>query len=116
MCTTPFRVWEAGGHASKGVTEVAKWGSPRVLESELKAESRHIRTIIKVGIQTRYVYMYIYAYLTSSSSRREASGTPTSRGKLSPSSGLTPGKWRKCEPYSDNSFWVDNISTFSSVF
>ena len=46
----PFRVWEAGGHASKGVTEVAKWGSPRVLESELKAESRHIRTIIKVGI------------------------------------------------------------------
>ena len=26
---------------------MAKWGSPRVLESELKAESRHIRTIIK---------------------------------------------------------------------
>ena len=42
-----FRVWEAGGYASKGLTEVAKWGSPRVLESELKASSRHIRTIIK---------------------------------------------------------------------
>ena len=41
------RVWEAGGYASKGLTEVAKWGSPRVLESELKASSRHIRTIIK---------------------------------------------------------------------
>jgi len=42
-----YRVWEAGGYATKGLTEVAKWGSPRVLESELKAESRHIRTIIK---------------------------------------------------------------------
>merc|ERR1719461_1728293 len=44
---TSTTVWEAGRHASKGLTEVAKWGSPRVLESELKAESRHIRTIIK---------------------------------------------------------------------
>jgi len=42
-----YRVWEAGGHASKGLTQVAKWGSPRTLESELKAESQHIRTIIK---------------------------------------------------------------------
>ena len=33
--------------ASKGLTQVAKWGSPRLLESELKSESRHIRTIIK---------------------------------------------------------------------
>ena len=41
------RVWEAGGYASKGLTQVAKWGSPRMLESELKAESKHIRTIIK---------------------------------------------------------------------
>ena len=40
-------MWEAGGYASKGLTQVAKWGSPRTLESELKAESRHIRTIIK---------------------------------------------------------------------
>ncbi|XP_023341710.1 spondin-1 [Eurytemora carolleeae] len=42
-----YRVWEAGGLASKGLTQVAKWGSPRVLESELKAKSSHIRTIIK---------------------------------------------------------------------
>jgi len=42
-----YRVWEAGGYASKGLTQVAKWGSPRMLESELKAESKHIRTIIK---------------------------------------------------------------------
>ncbi|XP_059082826.1 spondin-1-like [Tigriopus californicus] len=42
-----YRVWEYNGHASKGLAQVAKWGSPRVLESELKAESRHIRTIIK---------------------------------------------------------------------
>lgn len=42
-----YRVWEAGGLASKGLTQVAKWGSPRLLESELKSESRHIRTIIK---------------------------------------------------------------------
>ena len=27
--------------------QVAKWGSPRLLESELKSSSRHIRTIIK---------------------------------------------------------------------
>ena len=40
-------MWEYGGLASKGLAQVAKWGSPRVLESELKAESRHIRTIIK---------------------------------------------------------------------
>ena len=42
-----YRVWEYGGYASKGLEQVAKWGSPRVLESELKAESLHIRTIIK---------------------------------------------------------------------
>jgi hypothetical protein len=40
-------VWEYGGIASNGLAQVAKWGSPRVLESELKAESSHIRTIIK---------------------------------------------------------------------
>ena len=40
-------MWEYGGQASKGLAQVAKWGSARVLESELKAESRHIRTIIK---------------------------------------------------------------------
>ena len=29
------------------LSQVAKWGSPRLLESELKSSSRHIRTIIK---------------------------------------------------------------------
>ncbi len=42
-----LRVWHYDGFASKGLSQVAKWGSPRVLESELKAESAHIRTIIK---------------------------------------------------------------------
>lgn len=46
-----FRVWEAGGFASKGLTEVAKWGSPRVLESELKVNKivyiDQLLTIIK---------------------------------------------------------------------
>ena len=36
-------MWQYNGYASKGLTQVAKWGSPRVLESELKAESKHIR-------------------------------------------------------------------------
>ena len=31
-----YRVWRAGGTASKGLAEVAKWGQPRVLEAELK--------------------------------------------------------------------------------
>jgi len=42
-----YRVWQKGGIASKGLEQVAKWGSPRLLESELKSSSRHIRTIIK---------------------------------------------------------------------
>lgn len=42
-----YRVWEQGGYASNGLEQVAKWGSPRTLESELKGESSHIRTIIK---------------------------------------------------------------------
>ena len=42
-----LRVWEYGGYASKGLEQVAKWGSPRALESELKSQSLHIRTIIK---------------------------------------------------------------------
>jgi len=45
--TNNYRVWEAGGIASKGLSQVAKWGSPRILESELKAHSSNIRTIIK---------------------------------------------------------------------
>ena len=42
-----FRVWEYNGYSSKGLAQVAKWGSTRILESELKAESKHIRTIVK---------------------------------------------------------------------
>ena len=48
-----FRVWEAGGFASKGLTEVAKWGSPRVLESELKVTikwlNEQLSTVINKG-------------------------------------------------------------------
>ncbi|XP_054716274.1 LOW QUALITY PROTEIN: spondin-1-like [Uloborus diversus] len=42
-----FRIFEYGGIASEGVKEVAEKGSTRRLESELKAESEKIRTIIK---------------------------------------------------------------------
>ncbi|KAL7645703.1 UNVERIFIED_CONTAM: hypothetical protein RMT77_002580 [Armadillidium vulgare] len=42
-----YRVWEYGGLASDGLRQVAEWGSTRVLESELKRQSDHIRTIIK---------------------------------------------------------------------
>jgi len=45
--SSDYRVWEKGATASKGLEQVAKWGSPRLLESELKASSSHIRTIIK---------------------------------------------------------------------
>jgi len=40
-------VWHYNGIASKGLEQVAKYGATRILESELKAESRRIRTIIK---------------------------------------------------------------------
>merc|ERR1719341_2187967 len=42
-----YRVWEYGGLASDGLRQVAEWGSTRTLESELKRQSSHIRTIIK---------------------------------------------------------------------
>lgn len=42
-----YRVWEYGGYASDGLRQVAEWGSTRMLESELKRQSDHIRTIIK---------------------------------------------------------------------
>uniref|UniRef100_A0A0P6DCY0 Spondin-1 n=2 Tax=Daphnia magna TaxID=35525 RepID=A0A0P6DCY0_9CRUS len=42
-----YRVWEYGGIASDGLRQVAEWGSTQALESELKSESDHIRTIIK---------------------------------------------------------------------
>ncbi|XP_064108632.1 spondin-1-like isoform X2 [Macrobrachium nipponense] len=42
-----YRVWEYGGFSSDGLRQVAEWGSTRALESELKQQSDHIRTIIK---------------------------------------------------------------------
>lgn len=42
-----YRVWDYGGYASDGLRQVAEWGSTRTLESELKRQSDHIRTIIK---------------------------------------------------------------------
>ncbi|KAK7086885.1 Spondin-1 [Halocaridina rubra] len=42
-----YRVWEYGGYSSDGLRQVAEWGSTRTLESELKRQSDHIRTIIK---------------------------------------------------------------------
>ncbi|XP_059608919.1 spondin-1-like [Phlebotomus argentipes] len=45
--TADYRFWEYGQQASEGVRQVAEHGSTRMLESELKAQSDHIRTIIK---------------------------------------------------------------------
>lgn len=45
--TGDFRIWEYNAYASEGVKHVAEMGSTRKLESELKAESEKIRTIIK---------------------------------------------------------------------
>lgn len=42
-----YRVWDYGGYSSDGLRQVAEWGSTRTLESELKRQSDHIRTIIK---------------------------------------------------------------------
>nr|CAD7426797.1 unnamed protein product [Timema monikensis] len=45
--TVDYRFWDYGEIASEGLQEVAEKGSTRMLESELKAMSEHIRTIIK---------------------------------------------------------------------
>lgn len=42
-----YRFWEYGQPASEGLQQVAEHGSTRMLESELKSQSDHIRTIIK---------------------------------------------------------------------
>lgn len=42
-----YRFWQYGEIASEGLRQVAETGSTRMLESELKSESEHIRTIIK---------------------------------------------------------------------
>lgn len=45
--TADYRFWEYGQPASEGLQQVAEHGSTRMLESELKAQSENIRTIIK---------------------------------------------------------------------
>ncbi|XP_053986633.1 spondin-1 isoform X2 [Hylaeus volcanicus] len=45
--TVDYRFWNYNGMASAGLRQVAELGSTRKLESELKDQSEHIRTIIK---------------------------------------------------------------------
>ncbi|XP_031834060.1 spondin-1 isoform X2 [Nomia melanderi] len=45
--TVDYRFWKYNGLASVGLRQVAELGSTRKLESELKEQSEHIRTIIK---------------------------------------------------------------------
>ncbi|XP_012287279.1 spondin-1 isoform X2 [Orussus abietinus] len=45
--TVDYRFWEYNGMASEGLQQVAEYGLTRRLESELKNQSEHIRTIIK---------------------------------------------------------------------
>lgn len=45
--TADYRFWEYGQQSSEGLQQVAEHGSTRMLESELKSQSDHIRTIIK---------------------------------------------------------------------
>ncbi|KAK6620458.1 hypothetical protein RUM44_006859 [Polyplax serrata] len=45
--SSEYRFWQYGEIASEGLRQVAETGSTRMLESELKSESEHIRTIIK---------------------------------------------------------------------
>ncbi|XP_033333952.2 spondin-1 isoform X2 [Megalopta genalis] len=45
--TVDYSFWRYNGMASVGLQQVAKLGSTRKLESELKDQSEHIRTIIK---------------------------------------------------------------------
>lgn len=42
-----YQFWNYGNFASEGLRQVAERGATRMLESELKAQSEHIRTIIK---------------------------------------------------------------------
>ncbi|XP_023721830.1 spondin-1 isoform X3 [Cryptotermes secundus] len=42
-----YQFWDYGGFASEGLHQVAERGATRMLESELKDQSEHIRTIIK---------------------------------------------------------------------
>ncbi|CAH1113576.1 unnamed protein product [Psylliodes chrysocephalus] len=45
--TVNYTFWNYGGVASEGLRQLAELGNTRMLESELKSKSDHIRTIIK---------------------------------------------------------------------
>ncbi|XP_015109326.1 spondin-1 isoform X2 [Diachasma alloeum] len=45
--TIDYRFWQFNETSSEGLQQVAEFGSTRKLESELKEQSQHIRTIIK---------------------------------------------------------------------
>lgn len=45
--SSDFNLWDYGHRASDGIKALLKKGSPLMLESELKDQSEHIRTIIK---------------------------------------------------------------------
>ncbi|XP_018331208.1 spondin-1 [Agrilus planipennis] len=44
-----FTFWGEGQIATEGFKSLAEWGSVRLMESELKAQSKHLRTIIKAN-------------------------------------------------------------------
>ncbi|XP_050298607.1 spondin-1 [Anthonomus grandis grandis] len=44
-----FSFWGEGQIASEGFRSLAEWGSPRMLETELRAKAKYLRTIIKAA-------------------------------------------------------------------
>lgn len=44
-----FSFWGEGQIASEGFRSLAEWGSVRLMESELREQSKHLRTIIKAA-------------------------------------------------------------------
>ncbi|KAJ9583301.1 hypothetical protein L9F63_022355 [Diploptera punctata] len=44
-----FSFWGEGQYSSDGLRQVAEWGSVRGMEAELRAESKHLRTLIKAA-------------------------------------------------------------------
>lgn len=44
-----FSFWGEGQYASEGFRSLAEWGSIRLMESELRAKSKYLRTIVKAA-------------------------------------------------------------------
>ncbi|KRT84807.1 hypothetical protein AMK59_501 [Oryctes borbonicus] len=44
-----FSFWGEGQYATEGFRSLAEWGSVRLMETELRAKSRYLRTIIKAA-------------------------------------------------------------------